>query len=315
MNQNSNKPHKNKSKRLNRFDIQKIVNRTEHVDPEKSKAVKAKVVGTESIDEPLQDFQFSAIDDLKQNQDTPINTTHELNLDDLDLLVTDEFDDVDFEYDWNTPETSPYYLPPVQTPKPLEDVKPSIPDADIREPKQAPESTVQAARNGVDMSFRNCLAVSLSNFNLYSSDVLRLVVIPLFIAIIITKFCAAILLEHSAFTNTIVMLTFLISTLAGGLLLSLKVCKNLDKDLHDYFDLSSYSNQVFKDAEKVAFTVFMKYLLPVAVASLAVIIFSLIKAVYIPLLVYMGFGSFIVLRFYPLMILSSIKERSANRLN
>lgn len=315
MNQNSNKPQKIKSKRLNRFDIQKIVNRTEHVDPEKSKAVKAKVVGTESIDEPLQDFQFSAIDDLKQNQDTPINTTHELNLDDLDLLVTDEFDDVDFEYDWNTPETSPYYLPPVQTPKPLEDVKPSIPDADIPEPKQAPESTIQAARNGVDMSFRNCVAVALSNFNLFSSDVLRLVVIPLFIAILITKFCAAIMLEHSAFTNTIVMFTFLISSLAGGLLLSLKVCKNLDKDLHDDFALSSYSNYIFKNAEKVALSVFLKYLIPVALASLAVIIFSLIKAVYLPLLVYIAFGAMVVLRFYPLIILSSIKERNANRLN
>lgn len=315
MNQNSNKPHKNKSKRLNRFDIQKIVNRTEHVDPEKSKAVKAKVVGTESNDEPLQDFQFSSIDNIEQEQ--TFNAAHqpELNLDDLDLLGTDELDDVDFEYDWNTPESSPYYLPPAQTPKPLEDVKPSNPDADTTEPEQVPESTSQTVKKRVDMSFRNCVAVALSNFNLYSSDVLRLVVIPLFIAILFTKFCAAILLEHSAFTNTIVMLTFLISSLAGGLLLSLKVCKNLDKDLHDDFALSSYSNYIFKNAEKVALSVFLKYLIPVALASLAVIIFSLIKAVYLPLLVYIAFGAMVVLRFYPLIILSSIKERNANRLN
>lgn len=315
MNQNSNKPQKIKSKRLNRFDIQKIVNRTEHVDPEKSKAVKAISVGTESNDESLQDFQFTAIDDIEQNQDTPIQPTPELNLDDLDLLGTDELDDVDFEYDWNTPESSPYYLPPALTPKPVEDVKPSIPDADTTEPEQAPESTSQTVKKRVDMSFRNCVAVALSNFNLYSSDVLRLVVIPLFIAILLTKFCAAILLEHSAFTNTIVMLTFLISSLAGGLLLSLKVCKNLDKDLHDNFELSSYSNQIFKDAGKVALSVFLKYLIPVALASLAVIIFSLIKAVYLPLLVYIAFGAMVILRFYPLMIMSSIKERNANRLN
>lgn len=315
MNQNSNKPHKNKSKRLNRFDIQKIVNRTEHADPEKSKAIKAKVVGTESNDESLQDFQFSSIDNIEQEQTFKAAQLPELNLDDLDLLGTDELDDVDFEYDWNTPESSPYYLPPALTPKPVEDVKPSIPDADTTEPEQAPESTSQTVKKRVDMSFRNCVAVALSNFNLYSSDVLRLVVIPLFIAILLTKFCAAILLEHSAFTNTIVMLTFLISSLAGGLLLSLKVCKNLDKDLHDDFALSSYSNHIFKDAEKVALSVFLKYLIPVALASLAVIIFSLIKAVYLPLFVYVGVGSMVVLRFYPLIILSSRKERNANRLN
>lgn len=315
MNQNSNKPQKIKSKRLNRFDIQKIVNRTEHVDPEKSKAVKAKVVGTESNDRPLQDFQFTSIDNIEQEQTFKAAQLPELNLDDLDLLGTDDLEDVDFEYDWNTPETSPYYLPTAQIPKPLEDVKPSTPDADIAEPQEAPESTSQTVKKGVDMSFRNCVAVALSNFNLFSSDVLRLVVIPLFIAILITKFCAAIMLEHSAFTNTIVMLTFLISSLCGGLLLSLKVCKNLDEDLHDDFALSSYSNQIFKDAEKVALSVFLKYLVPVALASLAVVIFSLIKAVYLPLFVYMGVGAMIVLRFYPLMILSSAKERIANRLN
>lgn len=85
--------------------------------------------------------------------------------------------------------------------------------------------------------------------------------------------------------------------------------------MHDDFVLSSYSNYIFKDAEKVALSVFLKYLIPVALASLAVIIFSLIKAVYIPLFVYAGFGALIVSRFYPLMILSSAKERIANRLN
>lgn len=304
MNQNSNKPQINKPKRLSMFDIQKIVNRTGNEDPEKSKAIKANSVGTEYNDEPLQDFESVAIDEKR-----------------LDNFAYDDSDEIDlsgledFVYPTKTPESSTSYLPPAQTPKPLEDLKQSIPDADIPELQEAPDSTTLAVKKGVDMSFRNCVAVALLNFNLFSSDVLRLVVIPLFIAILITKFCVAIMLEHSPFTNTIVMLTFFISSLGGGLLLSLKVCKNLDKYLHDDFDLSTYSNQIFKDAEKVAFSVFLKYLIPVALASLAVIIFSFIKAVYLPLLVYMAFGVVVVLKFYPLMILNSIKERVNNRLS